>query len=96
MATPTIDRSCIRCGATLIPTNNFCVNCGAAVGTGTTPLRLTEVVVTDIHMSFGSMVEFMLKWAFASIPAFIIIFLILIIVVYIATSLGVLGSLGAS
>ena len=32
-----------------------------------------EVVVTDIKMPFGSMVVFILKWAFASIPAFIIL-----------------------
>jgi hypothetical protein len=31
-----------------------------------------EIVVTDIKMPFMSMVVFMLKWAIASIPAFII------------------------
>ncbi|AKX43992.1 hypothetical protein AKN87_01860 [Thiopseudomonas alkaliphila] len=31
------------------------------------------VVVVDIEMTFWSMVVFMVKWAFASIPAFIII-----------------------
>ena len=35
-----------------------------------------NVTVTDIRMPFGSMVEFMVKWAIASIPAFIILFLI--------------------
>lgn len=35
-----------------------------------------SVVVTDIRMSFGSMVAFMVKWAIASIPAAIILFLI--------------------
>ena len=35
-----------------------------------------EVIIKDIKMSFGSMVEFMVKWAIASIPAFIILFLI--------------------
>lgn len=34
------------------------------------------VVVTDIRMSFTSMVVFMVKWAIASIPAAIILFLI--------------------
>ena len=37
-----------------------------------------EVVVTDIKMSFGSMVVFMVKWVLASIPAFIILCLILV------------------
>ena len=31
------------------------------------------VVVTDINMSFISMVIFMVKWVIASIPAFIIL-----------------------
>jgi len=34
---------------------------------------LTRVVVTDIRMSFGSMVLFMVKWAIAAIPAFTIL-----------------------
>lgn len=38
--------------------------------TGDIPVR---VVVTDIHMSFGSMVGFMVKLAFATIPAAIIV-----------------------
>jgi hypothetical protein len=35
-----------------------------------------EVVVTDIRMPFFSMVIFMVKWAFAAIPALIILSLI--------------------
>ena len=35
-----------------------------------------EVVVTDIKMSFLSMVIFMIKWALASIPALIILSLL--------------------
>jgi len=42
-----------------------------AAGIGT-----NEVVVTDIRMSFGSMVEFMVKWVIASIPAVIILLII--------------------
>ena len=34
------------------------------------------VVVTDIRMSFLSMVVFMVKWVIASIPAFIILSII--------------------
>ena len=34
------------------------------------------VVVTDINMSFISMVIFMVKWVVASIPAFIILSII--------------------
>jgi hypothetical protein len=35
-----------------------------------------NVIVTDIHMPFLSMVIFMAKWALASIPAIIILMLI--------------------
>jgi YesN/AraC family two-component response regulator len=35
-----------------------------------------HVVVTDIRMPFLSMVVFMIKWAVASIPAFIILSII--------------------
>ena len=35
-----------------------------------------EVIVTDIRMSFSSMIVFMVKWIIASIPAVIILFLI--------------------
>ena len=42
----------------------------------TMPVRTNEpnyVIVTDIRMQFGSMVEFMIMWVFASIPALIIL-----------------------
>jgi hypothetical protein len=53
--------------------------------------RPTEmrVVVTDINMRFSSMIVFMIKWAFAAIPAIIIIFLIMSIIIGI-TGLGLL------
>lgn len=35
--------------------------------------QVQEVVVTDIRMGFMSMVAFMVKWAFAAIPAVVII-----------------------
>jgi hypothetical protein len=35
-----------------------------------------EVVVTDVHMPFSSMVIFMVKWAIAAIPAFLILVVI--------------------
>ena len=37
------------------------------------PRDINEVVVTDIKMSFSSMVVFMVKWAIATIPAIIIL-----------------------
>jgi hypothetical protein len=36
----------------------------------------SHVIVTDVHMPFGSMVTFMMKWAIASLPAMMILALI--------------------
>ena len=41
----------------------------------------TEVIVTDVKMRFRSMVVFMVKWAIASIPAVIILAVLLSIVI---------------
>lgn len=35
-----------------------------------------EITVVDIKMPFGSMVVFMVKWAIASIPAFLILLML--------------------
>ena len=40
----------------------------------------TKVKVVDFEMSFGNMTVFMVKWAFASIPAVIIIFAICMLI----------------
>ena len=47
-----------------------------------------EVVVTDIRMSFNSMVLFQIKWVIAAIPAAIILCLILIAIFF---GLGLFG-----
>lgn len=39
-------------------------------------IKPKPVVITDIKMPMGSMIEFMIKWAIASIPAFIILCII--------------------
>ena len=48
---------------------------GASLGHAS-PSGMAEVVVTDIHMPFWSMVWFMVKWSIAAIPAIIILFVI--------------------
>ncbi len=48
-----------------------------------------EVIVSDIRMPFWSMVIFMIKWAVAAIPAFIILAIIGAVVT------GLFGILGA-
>ena len=50
------------------------------------------VVVTDIRMSFLSMVVFMVKWVVASIPAFIILSIIGSVLMMLLG--GMLGSMG--
>ena len=47
-----------------------------------------EVVVADIHMPFWSMVTFMVKWAIASIPAILILFVLGVILATIVSGLG--------
>ncbi len=39
-----------------------------------------EIIITDIRMKFWSMVWFMVKWAFASIPALIIFGAIIVVI----------------
>jgi hypothetical protein len=46
-----------------------------------------RVIVTDIRMPFWSMVVFMIKWVFASIPAVIILSIIMSALVFVAASL---------
>ena len=48
---------------------------------------LSEVIVIDVKMKFWSMVVFMVKWAFASIPA------ILILMIFWAIATGVLRAM---
>ena len=50
-------------------------NAARGPGTASTP-EFLEVAVVDIRMPFGSMVVFMVKWAIASIPALIMLFLL--------------------
>ena len=45
----------------------------------TAPLR-QAVVITDIDMPFGSMVRFIVKWVIASIPALIILWVIMALI----------------
>ena len=47
-----------------------------------------RVVVTDVHMSFGSMVVFMVKWTLASIPAFIILFVLALAFILVINVIG--------
>ena len=56
---------------------------------GTEPI---QVVVTDIHMSFTSMVSFMVKWAFAAIPAAILIGVVILLLSSVLGGLTCAGS----
>jgi hypothetical protein len=52
-------------------------------------VEVKKVIITDIQMPFNSMVTFMVKWAIASIPAFII--LMALFAVIIALFGGIVG-----
>ena len=45
---------------------------------------MNDVVIKDIQMPFMSMVTFMVKWAFAAIPAIIIITVIIAFIMMIS------------
>jgi hypothetical protein len=45
-----------------------------------------RVTVVDVDMKFASMVTFMVKWAFAAIPALIIIFVISFVILLILSA----------
>ena len=49
--------------------------------------KTPSVKIEDIDMPFGSMVSFMIKWALASIPAIMILFIIGIIISMIMISI---------
>lgn len=49
---------------------------------------ITRVIVEDIDMPFYSMIFFMVKWTIASIPAFIILFIFSLILMFIGHGLG--------
>ena len=51
--------------------------------------KVERVVITDIQMSFGSMVVFMVGWALASIPAFIILFLFGLVAFVVLGAIGI-------
>lgn len=42
---------------------------------------MTDVNIVDLHIPFGSMVVFMIKWAIAAIPATLILMAIYFLVV---------------
>ncbi|NTW57311.1 MAG: hypothetical protein HGB20_09775 [Chlorobiaceae bacterium] len=46
-----------------------------------------RVIVTDIRMPFWSMVTFMVKWSFASIPALIILSFVIGLIMAVLTAL---------
>ena len=68
---------CPNCGM-MNPDGGVKCDCGvllSAVPAGARAVApvLSRVVVTDVEMPFGSMVTFMIKWALASIPAFLVL-----------------------
>ena len=54
----------------------------------------TQVIVTDIRMSFWSMVIFMIKWAIAAIPALLILAIIVGVLSAILGGLGMMIGMG--
>ena len=75
---------CIKCGEIGFADADICPSCGAKY-----PLK---AIIIDINMQFWSMVRFMVKWAFAAIPAiFLIAFIVSGIMILISVFFGVIG-----
>lgn len=79
---------CSRCGYLLLPGSEQCTQCDRPVsgrdllapgerGTRESQPGVQRVSVVDVDMPFFSMVAFMLKWAIASVPALIILAMML-------------------
>lgn len=83
-----MSKTCLKCGKSNTDSTIFCIECGVSLDG-----IKQEVVVTDISMSLDRMFIFMVKWAIASIPAFIILLLIGALVV--VALVGMLGGLSA-
>lgn len=66
---------CKECSGRISPRASLCPHCGEPLSAS----RSLAVAVRDIEMPIGSMVNFMVKWAIASIPAIILIMLIMIV-----------------
>ncbi|VAX17744.1 hypothetical protein MNBD_NITROSPINAE03-237 [hydrothermal vent metagenome] len=70
---------CPECSAQVSEQASACPKCGYSFGAMAVKVADEEkdeiqgVVVTDINMTFSSMVSFMIKWALATIPAAIIL-----------------------
>jgi hypothetical protein len=72
---------CPRCHTANENGATACINCGLRlIGIDPTKPHPQQVKIVDINMSFMSMVTFMVKWAIASIPAFIILAVMSLIV----------------
>jgi hypothetical protein len=50
--------------------------------------QVTKVSVTNISMPFGSMVVFMVKWAVATIPALIILAIVIGVIMLFLAAMG--------
>jgi hypothetical protein len=95
------DEKCPFCTGVVGRTDNVCPHCQRALtgkamgqtiladGTGaiSAPNDLQRVTVVDIDMPFASVITFMAKWALASIPAFLILFVLGLIVMAVVSGI---------
>lgn len=70
--------ACPECTKQVSSFAPYCPGCGCPIKASgeTKPSETQRVAIEDVHMEFGSMVVFMIKWAIAVIPAAIILVII--------------------
>jgi hypothetical protein len=98
-------RKCRFCGQEIQDASRVCEHCGrdlmpshapeapplaSAPSSPVAPPTIARVSIVDVNMPFASMVGFMVKWAIAAIPAF------LILAVIGAVLAGILAAIGMS
>ena len=74
-------REVLAGSAAVVPAQPGSVYAVAAQGSVPVAPASQAVTVVDIRMPFGSMVIFLIKWALASIPAILILWLILALII---------------
>lgn len=89
-------KPCPNCSTQLHDDAVFCRHCQREIATVESTSSMARidpqrVTVVDIDMPFGSMVGFMVKWAVATIPALLILGLVVLSATFVIMAIG-LGS----
>lgn len=80
-------KKCNTCGRLIPEYDKQCPHCHGEPHLLSKP-GIQKVIIEDIDMHFGSMIKFMVKWAIASVPAILIISIIIAFITSILSALS--------